>query len=232
MKNTIQVIAVCITLLLSSFVISKGMGSIIKEKRTVSVRGLAEREVPADMAVWKLSFSLGANTLPELQKKIISQTEIVTDFLKTYGLSDEDYAVQAPEITDTSVELYIDKSRQTFVYVAKQCVLVRSGKVDAVKLASTKTVELVGSGISVNSDYDSKVKYDFNGLNQIKPEMIALATQNAREAAEQFAHDSHSKVGKIMNASQGLFSIEDAAPGLEDLKNVRVVTTVVYSLAD
>ena len=232
MKNTIQVIAVCCTLLLSSFVISKGMGRIIKENRTVTVRGLAEREVAADTAVWKLSFSLGANTLPELQKKIISQTEIVTDFLKNYGLSDQDFSVQAPDITDTSVELYIDKSRQTFVYVAKQSVLVRSGKVDAVKLASTKTVELVGSGISVNSDYDSKVKYDFNGLNQIKPEMIALATQNAREAAEQFAHDSHSKVGKIVSATQGLFSIEDAAPGLEDLKNVRVVTTVVYSLAD
>lgn len=62
--------------------------------------------------------------------------------------------------------------------------------------------------------------------------MIALATQNAREAAEQFARDSHSKVGKIDSATQGLFSIEDAAPGLEDLKRVRVVTTVVYSLAD
>ena len=232
MKNTIHIAAVCLTLLASSFVLSKGMGGIIKEKRTVTVRGLSEREVPADMAVWKLSFSLGANTLTELQKKIISQTEVVTDFLKNYGLSDEDFAVQAPDITDTSVELYIDKSRQTFVYVAKQSILVRSGKVEAVKLASSKTVELVGNGISVNSDYDSRVIYEFNGLNQIKPEMIALATQNAREAAEQFARDSHSKVGKIDSATQGLFSIEDAAPGLEDLKRVRVVTTVVYSLAD
>ena len=232
MKNTIHIAAVCLTLLASSFVLSKGMGGIIKEKRTVTVRGLSEREVPADMAVWKLSFSLGANTLTELQKKIISQTEVVTDFLKNYGLSDEDFAVQAPDITDTSVELYIDKSRQTFVYVAKQSILIRSGKVESVKLASSKTVELVGNGISVNSDYDSRVIYEFNGLNQIKPEMIALATQNAREAAEQFARDSHSKVGKIDSATQGLFSIEDAAPGLEDLKRVRVVTTVVYSLAD
>lgn len=232
MKNAIHTAVICLTVLIASTILAAGLGNVIKEKRTVSVRGLAEREVAADMAVWKLSFSLDANTLPELQKKIISQTEVVTDFLKSYGLSDQDYAVQAPEITDTSVELYIDKSRQTFVYVAKQAVLVRSGKVDAVKLASSKTVELVGKGISVNSDYDSKVKYDFNGLNQIKPEMIALATRNAREAAEQFARDSHSKVGKIQSASQGLFSIEDAAPGLEELKNVRVVTTVVYSLAD
>ena len=118
------------------------------------------------------------------------------------------------------------------MYVAKQTVLVRSQKVASVKKASEDTLELVGKGISVRSDYDSKVNYEFNGLNQIKPEMIALATENAREAAEQFAHDSHSKVGKILSASQGLFSIEDAAPGLEELKHVRVVTTVVYALAD
>ena len=69
-------------------------------------------------------------------------------------------------------------------------------------------------------------------MNEIKPEMIALATQNARLAAEQFARDSGSKVGKIKSASQGLFSIDNAAAGLEEKKNVRVVTTVVYSLKD
>ena len=62
--------------------------------------------------------------------------------------------------------------------------------------------------------------------------MIEEATKNARVAAEQFARDSGSKVGKIQTASQGLFSIENAAPGLDYKKNVRVVTTVVYSLKD
>ena len=109
---------------------------------------------------------------------------------------------------------------------------MRSDKVSAVKAAAENTLELMGNGISVSSDYDSRVIYDFNGLNQIKPEMIALATQNAREAAEQFARDSHSKVGKINSATQGLFTIEDAASGLEDVKRVRVVTTVVYNLTD
>lgn len=232
MKNTFQTLAICLTCVLSSLIISAGFGKIIREKRTVTVRGLAEREVQADTAVWKLTFSLGGNNLPNLQKEIISQTKLVTDFLKDFGLSEADYTVQAPQITDTSLELYIDSSRQTFIYVAKQTVLVRSTKVDAVKLANSKTLELLGKGISVTSDYDSKVNYSFNGLNQIKPEMIAQATLNSREAAEQFAHDSNSKVGKIVSATQGLFSIEDAAPGLEDLKNVRVVTTVVYSLAD
>ena len=232
MKTIIQTIIISISIIVSSLFISFGLSNVMKEKRTVSVRGLAEEEVSADMAVWKLSFSLGGNELPALQKNIINQTKIVIDFLKTHGLEDSDFSVLAPNITDTSVDIYIDKSKSTFVYVAKQTILIRSAKVSQVKKANANTLELLGQGISVSSDYDSQVKYEFNGLNQIKPEMIAKATENARAAAEQFAHDSHSKVGKILSASQGLFTIEDAAPGLEYLKNVRVVTTVVYSLAD
>jgi hypothetical protein len=152
--------------------------------------------------------------------------------LKKHGLSESDFSVLAPEITDTTVNVYLDANRSKFAYVAKQAILVRTEKVAAVKDASNNTLELVGKGISVSSDYESKVQYYFNGLNAIKPEMIAAATKSARLAAEQFAHDSGSKVGKIQSATQGLFTIEDAAPGLEQKKNVRVVTTVVYTLAD
>ena len=101
-----------------------------------------------------------------------------------------------------------------------------------VKKANANTLELLGKGVSVSSDYDNKVGYEFTGLNEIKPEMIATATKNARLAAEQFARDSGSEVGKIITATQGLFSIESAAVGLEEKKNVRVVTTIVYSLND
>ena len=117
-------------------------------------------------------------------------------------------------------------------YIGKQTILIRSENVQAVKQAAEDTLELLGKGVSLDSNYDNKVQYYFDSLNKIKPEMIADATENARKAAEQFAHDSGSKVGKIKTATQGLFSIEDAAPGLEYKKNVRVVTTVVYNLID
>lgn len=230
--KTVHIVILSAALIVCSLFIALGLGNVMHQSRSVTVRGLAEKEVPADMAVWRLTFSVGGNDLPSLQKDIIGKTHTVTDFLKAHGLDENDFSVRAPEITDTSMELYIDSSRRDFVYIARQTVLVRSGKVASVKKAADDTLELMGKGISVRSDYDSKVNYEFNGLNQIKPEMIASATENARAAAEQFAHDSHSKVGKIMSASQGLFSIEDAAQGMEDLKRVRVVTTVVYALAD
>lgn len=227
-----KLITICATIILGTVILAFGMTKITKEHRSVSVRGLAEREVDADMAVWKLSFSLGSNNLRDLQKFIIEDTKVVIDFLEEHSLTSKDYTVLAPEINDATVNLYSNPENRSYDYVAKQTVLIRSENVQAVKKATEDTIELLGKGISVSSDWDGKVQYFFNGLNDVKPEMIAEATKNARAAAEQFAHDSNSKVGKIQTASQGLFSIEDAAPGLEYKKNVRVVTTVVYSLAD
>lgn len=223
---------ISVAIIICSLILAGGMKNIMKNQRTVSVRGLSEREVDADLGVWKLSFSLGGDDLSKLKNEIIQKNLVVIEYLNQHGLDENDYSVLAPEINDTTVNIYIDSSRRGFNYIAKQSILIRTNKVQAVKNASSDTLDLMGKGISVTSDYDNKVQYYFNGLNEIKPEMIAEATENARKAAEQFAHDSGSKVGKIQNASQGLFSIEDAAPGLENKKSVRVVTTVVYSLAD
>ncbi len=221
---------VCVTFLIGCGILSAGLGQIAKNPRTVSVRGLAEREVDADTAVWKLSFSVGGNDLPLLKKEVLRQTEIVCAFLKENGLDESDFSILSPEVNDASMSLYVDPNRRIYQYISKNNILVRSSKISAVKEASSKTLELIGKGVSVCNEYDNRVSYEFNGLNEIKPEMIAQATKNARLAAEQFARDSGSKVGKIMNATQGLFSIDNAATGLEDKKNVRVVTTVVYSI--
>lgn len=227
-----KILVICAAVLISSVVLALGMGNIMKSERTVTVRGLAEREVDADMAVWKLSFSVGSNNLKQLQEAILNDTETIKAFLESHDLTSADYTVKSPEITDATVSMYSNPENRSFDYVAKQTILIRSSNVTAVKNAAQDTISLIGKGVSVSSDWDAKVEYYFNGLNEIKPEMIAEATKNARSAAEQFAHDSNSKVGKIKNATQGLFSIEDAAPGLEYRKNVRVVTTVVYELAD
>jgi len=126
----------------------------------------------------------------------------------------------------------MDQTRKRDKYFAKVVVFVRSANIKAVSIALSDSINLLDSSIALSNDYDSRVEYLFTKLNDIKPEMIAEATQNARKAAEQFAHDSGSQVGKIKRASQGLFSIDDAAPGLPERKSVRVVTTVEYILSD
>ena len=219
-----------ISIVMAAVILAVGLANIITPERSVSVRGLAEREVDADLAVWNMSFSMGENSLESMQKSILEKTEVIKKYLIKHGLDESDFTVKPAAITDNSLNSYMDQTKITYKFVAQQTILVRSGKIEAVKSAYADSLELVSAGIAVSQDYDSKVSYEFTKLNDIKPEMIAEATKNARTAAEQFAHDSNSKVGKIKKATQGLFTIEDAAVGLEDKKSVRVVNTVEYLL--
>lgn len=219
-----------VSVIASAVILSVGLSNIARADKTVSVRGLAEREVDADLAVWPLTFSLGSNDLSELQKDILAKTEIVKNYLAEYELSGDDFTVQSPSITDNSMNPYMDKNQVRYTYIAETVVLVRSSKVEQVKKAQGDSLKLMSDGIAVSKDYKSKISFEFTKLNDIKPQMIAEATKNARTAAEQFARDSGSKVGKIKRASQGLFSIEDAAADLSERKTIRVVTTVEYLL--
>ncbi len=227
-KNNFYFLGIC--LVIASIVISLGFSSINPKEASVSVRGLAQREVNADLAVWQLSFGLGDNNLENLQKSIKEKSEIVSLYLKDKGLSERDFSVLSPSITNNLLDPYINQEKMQYIYIAKLNFLIRTDKISAVKKANEGLLELVDKGIAIKQDYENKINYEFTKLNDIKPEMIALATKNARKAAEQFAKDSNSNLGKIKHATQGLFSIENAATGLEERKIVRVVTQIQYLL--
>lgn len=227
-KNNFYFLGIC--LVIASIVISLGFSSINPKEASVSVRGLAQREVNADLAVWQLSFGLGDNNLENLQKSIKEKSEIVSLYLKDKGLNEHDFSVLSPSITNNLLDPYINQEKMQYIYIAKLNFLIRTDKISAVKKANEGLLELLDKGIAIKQDYENKINYEFTKLNDIKPEMIALATKNARKAAEQFAKDSNSNLGKIKHATQGLFSIENAATGLEERKIVRVVTQIQYSL--
>lgn len=227
-KNNFYFLGIC--LVMASIVISLGFSSINPKEASVSVRGLAQREVNADLAVWQLSFGLGDNNLENLQKSIKEKSEIVSLYLKDKGLNERDFSVLSPSITNNLLDPYINQEKMQYIYIAKLNFLIRTDKISAVKKANEGLLELVDKGIAIKQDYENKINYEFTKLNDIKPEMIALATKNARKAAEQFAKDSNSNLGKIKHATQGLFSIENAATGLEERKIVRVVTQIQYLL--
>lgn len=230
MTNTKNTIITGAAIILAALIIAFGLSSIVRQNRTVTVRGLAEREVDADLAIWPVSFSVGNDNLSALKEDISEKTNIVADFLKSHGLEESDWTILAPEIKDNSMNPYMDINKVRYTYLATAKILVKTEKIANIKKAHEETLELADKGVTINNEYDTRLTYEFTGLNKIKPEMIAEATENARKAADQFARDSKSIVGKIASATQGLFSIEDAAVGLKERKNIRVVTTVVYNL--
>jgi len=198
----------------------------------VTVKGLSEREVAADLAIWPIAFTLSDNDLTQLQGQIQTARKTVYGFLTENGFEQSEISNAPPQITDTrtgSGEL--DASKRPSRYQGNITVLLRSAKIAKVKGAMESCDKLVQQGIALSGgDYSSKPQFLFTGLNQIKPDMIQEANRNARKAAERFAADSNSPVGAVRHAVQGPFEINDVDSSSPDRKIVRVVTTVDFYL--
>lgn len=201
-------------------------------ERAVSVKGLSEREVPADVAVWPIRFAVGDNDLAALYAALEANTAEVLAFLASAGFTPDEITTAAPIVIDRFAERYGEQN-VNLRYSAQQIITVYSGKVELVRQTQGSLGELGKKGIALGGDeYNQRTQYLFTGLNALKPAMIEEATRNARAVAEQFAADSDSRLGKLKSANQGQFSIEDRDSNTPHLKKVRVVSTVEYYLAD
>ncbi|MBY0416785.1 MAG: SIMPL domain-containing protein [Pararheinheimera sp.] len=201
-------------------------------ERVVQVKGLSERDVAADTVIWPIKFNEVDNNLTTLVATVERKNEQIQAFLKLQGFSQKEINVALPQIVDRQTGYY-DPNANQMRYTASSTVTVYSSNVDLVHQAMAKLLELSKTGIAIaGQDYDSKPEFIFSGLNEIKPDMIAEATHNAREVATKFAADSDSKLGKIKTASQGQFSITDRDSNTPYIKKVRVVATVDYYLSD
>ena len=215
--------------------IKQGIVQFKEMDRTVTAKGLCEKEVKADKVTWPLKFKELGNDPAELYDRIESNTQTVVSFLKANGLSEDEISIAPPAMVDQQANMSYSSEQVRYRYKANCVVTVVSKNVDLVRKIVSNQAKLMRQGVTiVSNEYDetSNVTYEFTGLNDIKPEMIAEATKNARKTAEQFASDSNSELGKIKTADQGQFSINDRDQNTPWLKNIRVVTTVVYYLKD
>lgn len=205
----------------------------VKEyERTVTAKGLAEREVPADIVIWPISFTLASNDLAKLYADLEQNTADIRAYLQAQGVAATDITTNTPVITDKSAQSY-GSAVAPFRYVATAVVTVYSEDVDTVRKAMANTSELGKKGIVLaEGNYTARTEYLFTGLNDIKPGMIEEATIKAREVANKFAADSGSRLGKIKRASQGQFSISARDANNPHIKKIRVVSTVEYYLVD
>ncbi len=200
---------------------------------TVNVKGLSEREYPADIVIWPVQFSMADNSIPALYAGLEKNVDMIRSFLISNGLEESEISVSVPTINDAYANLYGGGDRPEFRYASRQAVTVYSSKVDKVREIMTKTADLGKEGLVLTgNNYDSQVEYIFTRLNEVKPQMIEEATKAAREVAQKFAEDSGSRLGKIKNASQGQFSISARDNNNPHIKSVRVVSTVEYYLSD
>jgi len=211
--------------------------SKMAEHRSVTVRGVSERDVTADLATWSVSFSHEGTELAPVQQSVDQQARTIRAFFQRAGFRPE-------EVSDSDVSLSREQPRDRDGKPAgpqkltvSRSIQLRTTDVLRAREAYARQAELLRDGVELSS---TNVTYTFTGLNALKPKMIAEATRNARQSAEQFARDSGVDVGRLKSASQGYFSVgprdgEDcddcgSTGGSTPFQKVRVVTTIDYDL--
>jgi hypothetical protein len=228
----IAAIILALGIVVGGYLLGDGLRRARMADRAVTVRGLAERNVTADLATWTINFTAQGNELGPVQAEIDRDTRTVASFFRTAGFPEG-------EVTDAggSVSQYYDSDRGENRVTINRRVQLRTTDVPRARRAHAGQFDLIRNGVAVQEG--SGIQYVFTRLNDVKPRMIAAATQDARRGAEQFASDSGTAVGGIRSATQGYFSIgprdgasteEGYGAGDSPFQKVRVVTTIEFYL--
>ncbi|MDE6267961.1 MAG: SIMPL domain-containing protein [Muribaculaceae bacterium] len=230
-NRIVPALLIAVGIVLLGLFIKQGINNLAFNNRAVTVRGLATREVKADKVTWPLVSKTLGNELVSLYDVTSRTNDAIIKWLTDNGIPASEISANAPSVFDRQAQEYgSNDGRPRFTLTS--VIVVSSANVDKVSELIKRQGELLKQGISLSRDYSYSVEYEFTGLNEIKPSMIAEATAQAREAADKFAEDSHSKLGQIKTASQGQFTIEDRDSYTPQIKTVRVVNSITYYLED
>jgi hypothetical protein len=219
---------------LAGVMVATGLVEARVADRRVTVKGLAEREVKANLAVWPISITASGDDLAEVQGEIDADVDALETFLTGLGFDEAEIGLGRLRVEDRVAMSWSAETPQGGRFLITQPVRVRSTNVDLVAQATRQLGDVTRQGVVLSGWEDAS--FVFTRLNEIKPEMLEQATGNAREAAQQFADHSGARLGGIREAHQGVFEIlpRDGVPGETEasqiFKRVRVVATVTYQL--
>lgn len=219
---------IALSIVILGLCLKSGIDNFTFRDREVTVRGLAERQVMANEVTWPITFNIAGDDLTTIYDNVSRTDSIIVRFLTSSGITRDEISIAPPSTYNAAANQY-GSSTFKYKYSLESTVTVTTKKVDKVRELLGRQAELLKEGVAFSNSY---INYRYTDLNAIKPAMIEEATKNARLAADKFAADSHSKVGKIKTASQGQFSIDDSDSSTPWLKNVRVVSTIVYYIED
>jgi hypothetical protein len=238
-RDLTRTIILSVAIVFAGLMIGGGLSKVRQNEHVVTVKGISEREVKADLAIWPLRIVAASNDLNTANQTLATSLQKIRTFLAANSIDASEATLQDFSVTDAETNQYSGGASAGARFVIRQTVVIRSTKPDLIRAASQRVSDLVSQGVVLSSggEYgNGGPTFVFTGLNALKPKMIGEATARAREAAEQFARDSHSSLGGITRGSQGLFEIlpRDQADGITEasqiVKTVRVVATIEYAL--
>lgn len=219
----------------AGFFVSNGLERFRMADRSVTVKGLAEKDVESDFAVWTLAFRRAGADFNGVQQALLADREKVLAYLKERGFSVEELQARPLQVQDLLAREYA-QGNVPFRFNGTGQVLVKTARVDVVEKAALALDPLIQAGVQLDSEGQAGgPRYQLRGFNDAKAPLLALATRNAREQAEKFAAEAGARLGSLKSANQGVIRItgddgSDFDDGSSRGKRLRVVSTFEYEL--
>ncbi|ECQ7643290.1 SIMPL domain-containing protein [Campylobacter coli] len=224
-------VAVVLASVILAFGFNKALSDFKTLERSVTVKGLSQKDVEADTLILPIKFTRSGNNLANLYEELESDKQNIIRFLEEQGVKSDEISYNSPNIIDHLSDPYSNDTQATYRYIGTANLLIYTKNIKLGKSILEKISSLGKLGI-VTKIEDYEIEYLYTKLNEIKPQMIEEATLNARNSAIKFAQDSNSSLGKIKKASQGQFSISNRDKNTPYIKTIRVVSTIEYYLKD
>lgn len=230
-KILVSAIVLALGMVVMGWFVGKSIERFKTLDRHITVKGLSEREVPANKVTWPLMYKELGNDPSEMYELIEVKNKKLVSFLKAAGLTDNEISVNPPTIRDRQADNYGNEI-MNYRYKASCVITVTSTDVDKVRQLMRRQSELMKQGIAlVSEEYgEQAIRYEYTGLTEIKSDMVQEAMKNAEATAKQFASDANAKLDGVISAQQGQFSIEDRDQNTPYIKRIRVVNTVEYAI--
>lgn len=229
-SRIIEACIVAAAVVIFGLLFKAGLDNFTNRDRKVTVKGLSEIEVPADQVTWSITTVETGNDLQQVYANSSAKIGKISKFLTDNGIASSDISVGTPLVTDNEADRW-SADRIPYRFKIKTVLSVNSSEVDKVRGLISRQGELLQQGIAIiNNEYSEPVSYSYVSFQEMKPRMMEEAIANAQATAKQFARNSGSRLGKILSADQGQFSINSKDENNPQIKKLRVVTTITYQL--
>ncbi|MXV38008.1 DUF541 domain-containing protein [Flavobacteriaceae bacterium Ap0902] len=205
--NIITVIILTIGLIFGTYILGNAYKYKFKTNETIEVTGSGQKDFSADLIIWNANFQIKDFDLSVASQKLSADKQRVQTYLTNQGIKSNEIVFSAVSI-DKDFEYRYDSngnSQRIFSgYLLNQSVEVKSKDLDRIENVSREISDLISQGIELNS---SMPNYYYSGLEDLKLELIAEATENARKRAENIAEKSNADLGDLIQARMGVFQI-------------------------
>jgi uncharacterized protein len=229
---------------IAGWFIGRGTERLRSAVRTVTVKGLVEKDVKSDRAIWTLNLRRASADLKDAQVKIAADRDAALAFLKKQGFEDSEIERTPIRTIDKLAREYGQpQGNDPMRYILATSLVVSTPKVDLVRSSLGSADALLQSGVVLDGGEGgagaANPRFVVSAFNDLRPQLLAEATKNARSMAQQFAADSGAKVGSIRSANQGQIQIFGSdgndesgpfSPTSTVMKKIRVVSTFEFAL--